>query len=543
MEDRVKKADKNQDSESHDFFGASLVKAALGRSTKYQQLVDTGTDEEKEKKPPQVPSESQVKLDSSSSYAEDDHPGGVSEDKSADFRYQELDDEYGSRPVAIKSSSETSNRRPQARKESDNSIPVQTSDPIVGHEYGIRPLLDDDELEDDDRAGQHHGERDVNDNSTPSSSTVSPLAGSSPALSPTVDPFVSAPFRRKPSKKKRSTGSAPSRSHKPTPETSDIFSKAPFKPAFLSKSQHSTGSPLLDSNNASPDIDDPFGNAPFVRRTTPAPLNAGNAKHFVSSVMTTTSPVEQTIIHSNLTERASGDQKQNKDVRVVKPETTFIPYTSPVPLATTITKSDIFGSVPFPNVVSKPNRDDSKKYPKSSGYTSTPAKPKTKSQNYQPLSDDDSDHHLETAYLQQRQGQEASLIVNVHSDKEDEDFDDDDRELNSSTSSKHSKSKVKGRSSPRETVGFSNMSFNDDDDEGQSQHSMNQSVNSLQPSSIHHPAFSKEPKYAVAIASSEALKVNSTTSYDTFTWPRKHKKSMATNEPFSSKKKIDILSK
>lgn len=481
--------------------------------------MDTGTDEERDRKPQP---ESQVKLDSSSSYAEDDHPGGATEDKSADFRYQELDDEYGSRPVAIKS--ETSNRRPPIRKESDNTIPVQSSDPIVGHEYGVRPLLDDDELEDED--SHHHG--DMNDNSTPSSSTVSPLAGSSPALSPTVDPFVSAPFRRKPSKKKRSTGNAPNRCHKPTPETSDIFSKAPFKSSFLPKSQHSTGSPLINSNEPTPDIDDPFGNAPFVRRTTPAPLPVGNAKHFVSSVMTTTSPIEQTMIYSN--ERASGDQN-----RAIKPETNFIPYTSPVPLTTPVSKSDIFGSVPFPNVMTKPNKDDTKKNSKSAGFSNTPAKPKTKSQNYQPLCDDDSDHTV--MYVQQ--SQQASLIV----DKEDEDFDDDDCELNSSTNSKHSKSKVKGHSSPRDTVGFSNMSFNDDDDEEQSQHSTNQSVNYLQSSSIRHPAFTKEPKLTVAIASSEALKVNSSTSYDTFTWPRKHKKSMATNEPFSSKKKIDILSK
>lgn len=519
-----------------------MVKAALSRSSKYQQLVDT--DEEKDKKP-QV-TESRVKLDSSSSYAEDDHPGGQGEGKMADFRYQELDDEYGSRPVTIKSNQETVNRKLPSRKESDTTVNATSSDPIVGHEYGVRPLLDDDELEDDEHGGNHQGNQDIRDNSTPSSSTVSPLAGGlSPALSPTVDPFVSAPFRRKPSRKKRPSSTVQNRPHKPAPETTDIFSKAPFKPTFLPKTQHSIGSPLLDSNNASPDIEDPFDKAPFSPKT----VSGTNAKHLVSSVMTTTSPIEQTFIYSNPVTQASPEQNfMYVKEPPVKTDANFVPFTSSVPLSSTFTKSDIFGSVPFQSMMSKPStaKEDTKKQSKSGNYTSTPAKPnKSKSQNYQPLSDDecDSDNQLETSYLRKCQDQQASLIVNVDSDKEDDDYDDEDCELNSSTNSKHSRSKVKGRSSPRETVGFSNMSFNDDDDEGQSQHSIEQSSNSLHVSSIRHPAFTKEPKYTVAIASSEALKVNSSGSYDTFTWPRKHKKSMATNEPFSSKKKIDILSK
>jgi hypothetical protein len=51
------------------------------------------------------------------------------------------------------------------------------------------------------------------------------------------------------------------------------------------------------------------------------------------------------------------------------------------------------------------------------------------------------------------------------------------------------------------------MSFNDDDDdEGQQpQHSTDQSSNSLHISSIRHPAFIKEPKYAMAISSTGTL--------------------------------------
>jgi hypothetical protein len=543
----VKKSDKVQESESHDFFGAtSLVKAALSRSSKYQQLVDT--DEEKEKKP-QI-TESRVKVDSSSSYAEDDHPGGQSIEKTADFHYQELDDEYGSRPVAIKSNQETVNRRPPARKESDNAPNSNNADPIVGHEYGVRPLLDDDELEDDDHGGHHHDDRDIHDNSTPSSSTMSPLAGSSPAMSPTSDPFVSAPYRRKPSRKKRPSSAVQNRPSKLVPESTDIFSKAPFKTAYLSKTQHTIGSPLLDSNNASPDMKDPFGNAPYSRKSV---SSNDNTKQLVSSVITTTSPIEQTYIYDNPVTQPSIEQNlifSNLNTEsTVTTETNFVPFSTSVPLSNTVSTSDMFGSVPFQTMMTKPSsvKEDSKKV-KAGTFTSTPAKPnKSKSQNYHPLSDNegDSDDHIESTYLRKCQQQQASLIVNIDSGKEDEDFDDEDCELNSSSSSKHSRSKVRGRSSPRETVGFSNMSFNDDDDdEGQQpQHSTDQSSNSLHISSIRHPAFIKEPKYAVAISSTEAIKANSSGSYDTFTWPRKHKKSMATNEPFSSKKKIDILSK
>nr|KAG5713559.1 hypothetical protein BaRGS_024607 [Batillaria attramentaria] len=172
---------------SRDFLNAGQLKAALGRS-KYQQLVNTDDEDRDDNTPDDLNLELGDKLgddsshdfvaESHSSYAEDEDDHGASEGAESrnDFGYQELEDEYGSRPVPVSSSSSAIRRRGEA--ESVQSLPPQTSqsaisggrsgvmtgkgsvggggavgggssgtDRVVGHEYGVRPLLDDDELQ------------------------------------------------------------------------------------------------------------------------------------------------------------------------------------------------------------------------------------------------------------------------------------------------------------------------------------------------------------------------------------------------------------
>ena len=135
-----------------------------------------------------------------------------------------------------------------------------------------------------------------------------------------------------------------------------------------------------------------------------------------------------------------------------------------------------------------------------------------------------------------------------------------DNELGSSLKHSKGKSKTNRGRSPRDvlpvTSGVANMSFHDDDDIDDLQpqsylsrsdsrtKSGNHGTHGLSVSSIRHPAYTRESSaQIVGKASTEAMKVSSG-GYDTFTWPRKQRKvptiGMATNEPFSSKKKVDV---
>ncbi|CAL1548454.1 unnamed protein product [Lymnaea stagnalis] len=155
------------ETKSRDFLGAGQLRAALARA-KYSQLIDS--DEQDDVKRggqhnshtdvrshiyddgqqlnPVSAAKSQLeprgRKESSSSYAEEDHPSGK-RTQANDFGYQELDDEFGSRPVdsAISATAIKLNT-----SDSSSVQYVSNADRIVGHEYGVRPLLDDDELQD-----------------------------------------------------------------------------------------------------------------------------------------------------------------------------------------------------------------------------------------------------------------------------------------------------------------------------------------------------------------------------------------------------------
>ncbi|KAI8797329.1 BMP-2-inducible protein kinase [Biomphalaria glabrata] len=173
LSDTLAAAEQGSETRSRDFLGTGQLRAALGR-TKYSQLIDSDETDDvydgrnKENVPifGQEGTKAAVyddghqlnlvsaaiskleprgRKESSSSYAEEDHPS-LKTQQANNFDYQELDDEFGSRPVdlavsvAIKSGSNEA--------DSVNVKYVTGADRIVGHEYGVKPLLDDDELQD-----------------------------------------------------------------------------------------------------------------------------------------------------------------------------------------------------------------------------------------------------------------------------------------------------------------------------------------------------------------------------------------------------------
>ena len=105
------------------------------------------------------PSKSQPRdrRESNSSYAEEDHPSVTGKRLTkSDFNYQELDDEFGSRPVDPAAVPLTVNAKQNSTEVSPGPAYGVSADRIVGHEYGVRPLLDDDELQ-ESFTGQIHG--------------------------------------------------------------------------------------------------------------------------------------------------------------------------------------------------------------------------------------------------------------------------------------------------------------------------------------------------------------------------------------------------
>ncbi|XP_061196230.1 uncharacterized protein LOC133204499 [Saccostrea echinata] len=581
-DDQTKKMEDHVDNSGNQFFPATLMKAALSLGSRYQKFVDT--DEDKEEKPSAVRESAESKHkehESSSSYAEDDHPINQVQNTKKDFSYQELDDEYGSRPVPVTSKRKEGewNIENEQTQSNATSVPGQgqlPTDRIMGHEYGVRPLLDDDELEDDFRPPHFHGsveigfshEHDSDDSHEGSSnSTVSPQVGLSPAMSPTVndkeksDPFTAAPFRKRFSKKKSTTNNV--LSTKSSMKECDPFAKAPFHPNFLpkSKTHHSVGggsSPLLQTNEDKKKVDvskDLAASIPYA--TLPRKSN--------SRILSGSSSVGM----SPDGEKASPDTLFTADPMYTKSSHSSVKGGSSVQYHS-LTTDDPFQSVPFkpklkktrstkesinimdmaipPTEPAKPVQEISKRstpsktsIPKSHSFGSmgsiTPSKPN------RPLpsrtSGDKLYQQLEELTIDRddRQFSTASPQPGDHLITMDDSSDD-------SFESELSKSKSKGRKSPKDYMesGFSNMSFNDDElaESMDSFSSQTASVRDLNIASIRHPAFSKENSpMSVTKASTEPLKVSSG-GYDTFTWPRKQRK-LATNEPFSSKKKIDAV--
>ncbi|XP_069123273.1 AP2-associated protein kinase 1-like isoform X2 [Argopecten irradians] len=592
----------NQETESHDFFGASLVKAALNRASRYQQLVDTDEDSEERKvsKPIETPAKpAKEQAESSSSYAEDDHADVQVNRNAKDFSYKELEDEYGSRPVPAATANkprESHQVAPQefnTRRSVGREVPqgpdqrsMNSSDRIVGHEYGVRPLLDDDELEDSYSMQHHHGNSETgyshdHDDSTPSSnSTVSPNMLGSPSLSPSMergssDPFASAPFRKKQTRKKRPSSAV--MPNKPA-GSSDIFAKAPFKPKFMTKSKtdQSIGSPLLQLDNDRPEEiqagessnGDIFGKAPFKIAPIAKPKQSAHelsppCDPVSSSAGLTSDQAKQSVIVSTPSFMPP-NPRQFYSMSLTTSHSASVQAPVKEPPRDQFTVPDPFGAVPFGHVRMNKKAEEVQignvKKSQSFGYNPRNMVPRPSQEvrqttgvsdvGYQTLSNEEVKYPDSVSPQHQHV---EDYLLSRNSDESDDELDEED---NLSSSLQHSRGRSKPvQRSPRDTVstsGFANMSFNDDDEGGDpdgvhTQGYMGQDKcmgQNLHVSSIRHPAYTKESISQVANASTEAMKASSG-GYDTFTWPRKQRKipSMATNEPFSSKKKVDVVSK
>ena len=589
-----------------DLFGATpRVKAAmkLGMKSKYNKLIDSGDEEEARptvKVKPKVPPKPRRREESSSSHAEEE----LSKDQAkpgTEFHYRELDDEYGSRPVAATSVPEkkkdhdvisivsTSSQEydaagrnvaivpntnktqtEQAEEEGEEEIvPPVPADPIIGHEHGVRPLLDDDELENAYGNQVHSKSVDMTDNPVTidmtHSGTMSPDFGASKEGD---DVFGAAPFRRK-SKKKMSAPSLlsiPRPHHKddtklkkvsPIPLVSKVKDKGNNENQKKSDSQKlSSGQKQGDvhgqSSDASADmktslintkdksneeneyVNDMFGSVPFVRRP----------PRSVEVLPTTVSPSY---------DMASGDKMESNDKQ-------FRNSYSADSLSQKSNRNpaDIFGSVPFGSMQGQyavPRRDVTTKQSSrnESPHRSTP---------------DTSVVYRKSIGIDEKDKSTQRFNENVQFSADyqrfEEESDSEDADIVSGERTKFTKSK--GSKSPEvqniEDSAFSNMSFNDfDEDEDQmnesfdrltvsmperSSHNMKYSQSQiLNTASVPQPGSIKESNNIVNSASGEIVKPKPTPEkFDTFTWPRKRLKGhglhKATTEPFSGKKKVDI---
>ena len=609
-EDQVDNAaDENETSNAsmnfkpHDLFGATpRVKAALGMKSKYNKLIDSGDDDEEPrptvKVKPKVPPKPRRREESSSSHAEEELPKDQAK-PGTEFHYRELDDEYGSRPVAATSVSEkkkdhdvisivsTSSQEydaaarnvaivpnpskttaEQAEEEGEEETPSPVpADPIIGHEHGVRPLLDDDELENAYGNQVHSKSVDMTDNPVTidmtQTGTMSPDTGVSRGDGDDI--FGAAPFRRK-SKKKMSAPSLlsiPRPHHKddaklkkvsPIPLVSKVKDKGNAENQKKSDSQkQGNGQKPGDihklSSDASADmktsllstkdetgaeneyINDMFGSVPFVRRP----------PRSVEVLPTTVSPSY---------DMAGGDKTESLH------EKQFRNSYSADSLSQKSNRNpaDIFGSVPFGSMQGQymiPKRDIT-----ASNRTESPHRvtPDTSVVYRKSIGIDESDKSTQRF--------NENVMFSSDYQRFEEESDSEDADIVSGERTKFTKSK--GSKSPEgqniEDSAFSNMSFNDfDEDEDnlnesfdrltvsmpeRNSHNMKYSQSQiLNTASVRQPASVKESNNMINSASGESVKPTPE-KFDTFTWPRKRLKGhglhKATAEPFSGKKKVDI---
>lgn len=616
-----------QEPRSRDFLGGSQIKAALGRS-KYQQLVDTDESEDRDEHPRDDlnleldrlrEDSTKDQVESLSSYAEDEDEQGRNNDvgERNDFGYQELDDEYGSRPVkagiskrwdneALPNISSQSGQRVEGRDVALGDVSGSGSgrvgaDRVVGHEYGVRPLLEDDELQlayglQQTGVSKPLPNAEVLDfvntgSSILISSQISSL--SSPHDNLVGDVFAAAPFRK--NSKRRTPSSMLGTGSSSAQPQGNVFALAPFKQRSSGQSQESskTVSPA-DSTTLSqttltaqsPDSDI-FGNAPFGGKHTPSSTATGPSSNTVSPQaedLTVCTP-DDAVPASG----AAGAHSRALYPMSLSPDTSlsahaFITPSCPLPsrptqlhqVPATIPKppfsaEDPFGAVPFNHAVKQSRKGG--KPGNASNFVSLSGPLKAKL----PLSA--IEKSVEMAKHVGSQGdwvQEARDTFELDTqytwkqtsdqlaEAEDQIPMVDSAEVRDSGQYQRLKTRNKrtNRDIPSRDVSsaaFSNMSFNDEDEGeldsptqeqgkdlslmGSGAHPANMgashSIQNLHISSIRHPAYAKgNSPPVVTNASSESLKVSSG-GYDCGTWPRKHKRLPpgATAEPFTVKKK------
>ncbi|XP_041364540.1 AP2-associated protein kinase 1-like [Gigantopelta aegis] len=576
------------EAKTREFPGAGHLKAALSRS-KYQQLVDTDDSEDKEDiaKVSQADRKSEDKnntkdrAESSSSYAEDDQLPDAGASARNDFGYQELDDEYGSRPVEVptkrKEMEHTMVRDTNSRCVVNNVGPdVFQSDRIVGHEYGIKPLLDDDELQDTYCIQHHQSSKSVADSSQ--QQLLSNSAGLTSAISPDsgqTDVFAAAPFKKHKSRNRpgSSVDSGPSASSQQM-SPHDIFANVPFKmkgstsqsqASSLTVSPAESNTPSYASHSAQSPVFDIFGNAPFSGKLTPSSTATGPSSCPVSPIAE-----DQTVITTPVDALPGSGQQHRNSINLggsagarmqnIQMDAGSLEAN---PQGPSVTTEDPFGAIPFHKAFTNQKGSCSNNAyvsPQSAGYsftpnaymkTSTPAKAKTSADfTYREgVSSPPSDIHKTTG---------KQTASQRHQRPDDLYLEDEQVLVQSETNysmAKHSKTRVRSKKSSRDyaSAAFSNMSFNDDDDDleldSPSQEQMafpadtqgipKMAHNQHVLASVRHPPFSKGSSPPAATNTSvESMKICSG-GFDTGTWPRKHKKMPvpATEEPFTGRKK------
>ncbi|KAL4239447.1 BMP-2-inducible protein kinase [Mactra antiquata] len=558
--------------------------------------------------------------ESSSSHADED---SLSEQKGTEFYYRELDDEYGSRPSAhvtkkdhdvismISTSSQEYDPTPKhlpvpaprysLSEPEQSSTPPEKPDPIIGHEHGVRPLLDDDELElaydngnPQNKVSQSNSEAETIYTSPQSSEPTSPVP--KPEF---TDIFGAAPFKKRASRKKRPSSGM----NLGVMSKSDIYNKSsqvkptvppkPVKPMHnredTNKSNHpktrsrrhasggEMGMGLLgqsdDSDTEQAVVNDIFGNAPFMKRSSSS-----------TDAVLRSSPIADHLKKFYVTDEQSYSTK---------------PFDSRNGIANSFsvdslnlrseTLPDSFGAIPFSSMQGKPS-NSMKSHARAMSEQRTTASYSSKIISQQTVSSPDSSRttiptnptvtspvskpiiepkpvgvqeaskpviRREREPVKSRELREPS--PNYHKFKDEYDSDND---FGLTEKPKHMKNKQ--ARSPRppdrdmESSAFSNMSFNDDfeDEENEmthtgmsasmfegtfqsmkSSHSQNLTVGQGQ-----QTRFVKDP----SPVNQDSVKPNDG-GYDTFTWPRKrHKvptKPQATAEPFTVKKRVDSIFK
>lgn len=345
-----------------------MIKVALGlASKKYKQLVDT--DEKEEKKRPESkgkklgskPAVVQPKelVDSSS----EDYQGGIINQGAADFSYQELDDEYGSRPSAVKptkhkegfesieeyDASKNIRNFPSDHSISHYQVPEGQGDRIVGHEYGVKPLLDDDELEDTyANVGASQSSNLQTKRQTMSQENIGCEAGlmNSPF---DEDVFAAAPFPIKSNTKRRPISAIITSSTSTALSSSsylleDVFAKAPFRSKLsnklrgVSKRKRTSSSTHSLSTPHTPPIvnDDVFSKAPFSGKKTPSSIPTAPSSCAVTPDLEPPQPVPMF-----------------EPSQTVTPEMEFCSSPSQASsVPSSAGSQDVFGAVPFPDMSS-----------------------------------------------------------------------------------------------------------------------------------------------------------------------------------------------
>ena len=265
---------------------ARLVKKAVGsaseKASNYKQFVDVDSDDplEKDGNLPESGKAKTPPLKHSHPCADSSSEGHDVEQemykKKQDFFYQELEDEYGSKkclnPVphgdyekddssdAGQSQEETPAADQDLIRAADQQPPQQHSseqahpmDRIVGHEYGVKPLLDDDELSDSELNACMENQPltlkkyDTNayrsDESEKTSMQTHCTDSKNPEqISTFLDPFASAPFRRKGLRSKMPK--KPKCHSSAIQREGDVFANAPFRSYKITSPQSYVGQPV-----------------------------------------------------------------------------------------------------------------------------------------------------------------------------------------------------------------------------------------------------------------------------------------------------------